>query len=92
MIRLAAVGDVHCGTDMRSQIRSQFASVPDHADALLLAGDLTRLGLPAEAQAFADGLRDLRGMPIAGVLGNHDFQSDQQDAVREIFGAARTGA
>jgi Icc-related predicted phosphoesterase len=85
MIRLAAVGDVHCGTDMRSQIRSQFASVPDHADALLLAGDLTRLGLPAEAQAFADGLRDLRGMPIAGVLGNHDFQSDRQDAVREIF-------
>ncbi len=73
---------------MRSQIRSQFASVTDHADALLLAGDLTRLGLQAEAQAFADGLRDLRGMPMAGVLGNHDFQSDQQDAVRETFESA----
>jgi Icc-related predicted phosphoesterase len=85
MIRLAAVGDVHCGRDVRSQIRSQFASVPEHADALLLAGDLTRLGLPEEAEVFADALRDLRGMPIAGVLGNHDFQSDRQDEVREIF-------
>ena len=88
MIRLAAVGDVHCGTDMRSQIRAQFASVPDHADALLLAGDLTRLGLPEEAEVLANALGELRGMPIAGVLGNHDYQSDQQDEVRAIFEAA----
>jgi Icc-related predicted phosphoesterase len=88
MIRLAAVGDVHCGTDVRSEIRSQFASVPDHADALLLAGDLTRLGLPEEAQVLADALRELRGMPIAGVMGNHDHQSDRPEEVREILEAA----
>jgi Icc-related predicted phosphoesterase len=88
VIRLAAVGDVHCGIDVRAQVRSQFASVPDHADALLLAGDLTRLGLPEEAEVLADALRDLRGMPIAGVLGNHDYQSDRQGEVREIFEAA----
>lgn len=88
MIRLAAVGDVHCGTDVRTQIRDQFASVPDHADALLLAGDLTRLGVPEEAEVLADALGGLRGLPIAGVLGNHDFQSDRQDEVRAIFEAA----
>jgi len=88
VIRLAAVGDVHCGTDVREQIRAQFASVPDHADALLLAGDLTRLGLPEEAEVLADALRDLRRIPIAGVLGNHDYQSDRQDEVRAIFGSA----
>ncbi|HWL90701.1 MAG TPA: metallophosphoesterase [Actinomycetota bacterium] len=88
MIRLAAVGDVHCGADVRSQVRSQFASVPDHADALLLAGDLTRLGLPEEAEVLADSLEQLRGMPIAGVLGNHDYQSDRQDEVRDIIEAA----
>lgn len=88
MIRLAAIGDVHCGTDVRAQIRSQFASVPDHADALVLAGDLTRLGLPEEAEVLADALRDLGGMPIAAVLGNHDYQSDRQDEVREVFGSA----
>jgi Icc-related predicted phosphoesterase len=85
VIRLAAVGDVHCGADMRAQIRSQFASVPDHADALLLAGDLTRLGLPEEARVFADALRELPGVPIAGVLGNHDHQSDRHEEVRAIF-------
>jgi Icc-related predicted phosphoesterase len=85
MIRLAAVGDVHCGTDMRAQIRSQFATVPEHADALLLAGDLTRLGAPEEARVLADALRELDGLPVAGVLGNHDHQTDRQDEVRRIF-------
>jgi Icc-related predicted phosphoesterase len=85
MIRLAAVGDVHCGTDMGAQIRSQFASVPHHADALLLAGDLTRLGLREEARVFAEALREVPNVPIAAVLGNHDHQSDRQDEVRDIF-------
>ena len=62
--------------------------MPDHADALLLAGDLTRLGLPEEAEVLADALGELRGIPIAGVLGNHDYQSDQHDEVRAIFEAA----
>lgn len=88
MIRLAAVGDVHCGTEAGDQVRAQFASVPDHADALLLAGDLTRLGTPAEAEVFAEALRDLAGLPIAAVLGNHDFQNDRQDEVRAIVEGA----
>ena len=37
---------------------------------------------------LADALGELRGMPIAGVLGNHDYQSDRQDEVRAIFEAA----
>jgi Icc-related predicted phosphoesterase len=84
MIRLAAVGDVHCGIETREEVRSQFASVGEHADALLLAGDLTRLGTPEEAEALADALSPLRGMPIAAVLGNHDFHSDRQEDVRRI--------
>lgn len=84
MIRLAAVGDIHCGVETREEVRSQFASVREHADVLLLAGDLTRLGTPAEAEALADALAPLRGMPIAAVLGNHDFHSDRQDEVRAI--------
>jgi Icc-related predicted phosphoesterase len=85
VIRLAAVGDVHCGSDMGAQIRAQFASVPDHADALLLAGDLTRLGVPEEARVFADALRGIGDVPIAAVLGNHDHQSDREEEVRAIF-------
>jgi Icc-related predicted phosphoesterase len=84
VIRVAAVGDVHCGSDARDEVRSQFASVGEHADALLLAGDLTRLGTPEEARALADALAPLRGMRIAAVLGNHDFQSDAQHEVARI--------
>jgi Icc-related predicted phosphoesterase len=88
VIRIAAVGDVHCGLEAGGQVREQFRSVPDHADVLLLAGDLTRLGTPAEAQVLADALQDLDGVPIAAVLGNHDHQSDRHDAVASILGAA----
>jgi Icc-related predicted phosphoesterase len=88
VIRLAAVGDVHCGTETREEVRSQFASVGEHADALLLAGDLTRLGTPEEAEALADALSTLRGLPMAAVLGNHDFHSDRQDEVRRIVEGA----
>ena len=84
-IRLAAVGDVHCGVDMGDQIRTQFASVPGHADGLLLAGDLTRLGTPEESRVFAAALRDVVDVPVAAVLGNHDHQSDREDEVRAIF-------
>jgi Icc-related predicted phosphoesterase len=88
VIRIAAVGDVHCGLEAAEQVRAQFRSVPDHADVLLLAGDLTRLGTPAEAHVLADALRDLDGVPIAAVLGNHDHQSDRHEAVASILDAA----
>lgn len=88
MIRLAAVGDVHCDSDVREQVLAQFATVPDRADALLLAGDLTRLGLPEEAEVLADALARLRGFPIAAVLGNHDHQSDRPDDVRSVIEGA----
>lgn len=88
MIRVAAVGDVHCGTDTLEEVRAQFASVSEHADALLLAGDLTRLGTPEEAHVLAEALAPLRGMPVAAVLGNHDFHSDAQDEVGRIVEAA----
>ena len=43
MIRVAAVGDLHVGEDSRGTLRSAFRELPECADVLLLAGDLTRL-------------------------------------------------
>jgi Icc-related predicted phosphoesterase len=88
VIRLAAVGDIHCGVETRAAVRAQFSSVAEHADALLLAGDLTRLGTPAEAEVLAEALAPLAGFPIAAVLGNHDFHSDRQEDVRRIVASA----
>lgn len=83
-IRIAAVGDVHYGLDSAGQLRHCITNIHAEADALLLAGDLTRHGTPGEVHVLAS---DLRGcsIPIVAVLGNHDHQSDAQDEITEIL-------
>ena len=44
MIRIAAVGDVHLDADVLGRFRPALEELPDCADVLLLAGDLTRHG------------------------------------------------
>ena len=84
MIRLAAVGDVHVGVDSTGRLAPRLAGLADHADLFLLAGDLTHRGRPEEAKVLVEELRDV-GVPTIAVLGNHDYHSDQQDAVTEVL-------
>jgi Icc-related predicted phosphoesterase len=77
LIRIAAVGDLHLDDDDRGRFRPAFERLPDHADVLLLAGDLTRHGTEEEGRAIADEVRGLP-VPVIAVLGNHDYHSDQQ--------------
>lgn len=46
MIRVAAVGDIHLAPGSEGSLRRAFETLGDHADLLLLAGDLTRHGTP----------------------------------------------
>ena len=87
MIRIAAFGDVHVGTDSRGTLRPHLEHLGENADVLLLAGDLTRLGTVAEAEVLADELRDV-DVPIAAVLGNHDYESDCEVEVGRALDAA----
>jgi Icc-related predicted phosphoesterase len=80
VIRIAAVGDLHLDDDGRGRFRPAFERLSDHADVLLLAGDLTRHGIEPEGRAVADEVRDLP-VPVVAVLGNHDYHSDQQDVL-----------
>ena len=80
MIRIAAVGDIHLGEKSRGAFRPAFEELPDCADVLLLAGDLTQHGTAAEAKVLADEVADL-GVPVIAVLGNHDWHSDAADQV-----------
>lgn len=82
MVRIAAVGDVHLGEDARGRLRPALRRVSDHADVLLLAGDLTRHGTVGEARVVADEFADLP-VPVLAVLGNHDHHAD---AVGELTG------
>jgi Icc-related predicted phosphoesterase len=84
MIRVAAVGDVHLGTDTRGTLRPAYADITEHADLLLLAGDLTRLGTVAEGEAVADEFAGL-DVPVVAVLGNHDHQSDAEDKITDLL-------
>ncbi|WP_404962058.1 metallophosphoesterase [Streptomyces sp. 147326] len=84
MIRVAAVGDIHLGPDSQGLLRPAFETLPHHADLLLLAGDLTRHGTAAEARVVAAEVAELP-VPVVAVLGNHDYQSDEQDTVTRVL-------
>lgn len=86
MIRIAAVGDVHAGTDTAGTLAPGFVGIEDHADVLLIAGDITKCGTPAEAEVFAKEIQAV-SIPKVAVLGNHDHHAGQpgdvEDALRD---------
>jgi Icc-related predicted phosphoesterase len=84
VIRLAGVGDVHLDADVLGRYRPALEQLPDRADVLLLAGDLTRHGTVAEARCVATEFGDL-GVPVIAVLGNHDYHADQPDEVTKVL-------
>jgi Icc-related predicted phosphoesterase len=84
MIRIAAVGDIHMGPDSRGVLRPAFETLPDCADLLLLAGDLTRHGTPEEMRVVAEEVSGLR-VPVIAVLGNHDHQDERPDEVTAVL-------
>ncbi len=84
-MRLAAVGDLHVKKTSQGALQPLLAPVNDHADVLLLCGDLTDYGLPEEAAILARELTAAVRIPIVAVLGNHDFESGQQAEVCRIL-------
>jgi uncharacterized protein len=83
-IRLAAAGDVHCRESHRDEIVATFAKLEGSVDMMLLAGDLTTCGEPAEAQVLADACAPL-SVPVVAVLGNHDWHAGRADEVSAIL-------
>jgi Icc-related predicted phosphoesterase len=85
VVRIAAIGDLHYGrTSTPGSLQPLFGQISAAADILVLTGDLTDYGLPEEARAFAKELAAVR-IPMVAVLGNHDFESGQQEEVCRIM-------
>src|SRR5215212_9243456 len=84
-VRIAAVSDVHYGKQSQGTLQPLFNQVAEHADILVLPGDLTDYGLAEEARVLVRDLSAAVKIPIVGVLGNHDFQSDQSDEITRIL-------
>jgi len=83
VVRVAAVGDLHCTKGSQGTFHPLFARVAESADVLLLAGDLTDYGQPDEARVLARELAGVR-VPVVAVLGNHDFESGKGEEVAQI--------
>lgn len=84
VVRLAAVGDIHCTKTSQGALQPLFSKIGESADVLLLCGDLTDYGLPEEAEILVQELSVAR-MPTIAVLGNHDYESEKQDEVQQIL-------
>jgi Icc-related predicted phosphoesterase len=87
MVRIAAVGDVHCTKTSEGALQPLFGQMAESADVIALCGDLVDYGLPEEAHVLA---RELGGaiksnIRIVAVLGNHDFEGGQPDEVKNIL-------
>jgi Icc-related predicted phosphoesterase len=84
VIRIAAMADIHIGADAAGVLRPHLTHLGEQADILIIGGDLTRVGDPAEAMQLIDELREVP-IPIVTVLGNHDYHADQAPAMTEIL-------
>jgi Icc-related predicted phosphoesterase len=84
-LRIAAAGDLHCSEHRREEIRGSVAALAGAADLVLLAGDLTTHGEPAQAAVLADACAVL-DVPIFAVLGNHDWHANARDELVAVLG------
>jgi uncharacterized protein len=80
----ASIGDLHVKDGQTGSLRELFQAISKNAGALVLCGDLTDTGTPAQAEILAKELR-VCSIPVIGVLGNHDYESGHADQVKRIL-------
>jgi len=84
VVTIAAAGDVHASDATRERIEQSFTALDQRVDLVLLAGDLTTLGEPEQAQVLADACARVR-IPVCAVLGNHDLHCGRGDEVAAVL-------
>jgi len=85
VLRIAAVGDMHCRKTSAGDLQPMFKEIAACADILLLCGDLTDNGTVEEAHVLLKEFPAGMKMPILAVLGNHDYESGKADELKQIL-------
>ena len=85
-MRIAATADLHFTAQRYAVLRDQLSKIRDDADLLVLAGDLTNYGQPAEMEPLVNALVRLR-VPTVAVLGNHDYESGREADLMQMMTA-----
>jgi len=87
LVRVAAVGDIHCTKTSEGVLSPLIAQMVESADIIALCGDLVDYGLLDEAQVLVKelGIALKAKVPVVAVLGNHDYESGQPEVVKQIL-------
>jgi Icc-related predicted phosphoesterase len=87
LVRVAAVGDIHCAKTSEGTLQPMFAQMVESADIIALCGDLVDYGLADEARVLVKelGVALKAKLPVLAVLGNHDYESGQPEIITEIL-------
>ena len=83
-MKIAAVGDIHVSQQNQEHYEEMFKTISQQADVLLLCGDLTGHGSPQEAEMLSQELKSCT-IPVLGVLGNHDVESNKEEEIKQIL-------
>ncbi len=84
-VRIAAIADLHFTRTSQGTYQPLFSQITTDADILLLCGDLTDYGLVEEARVLAKEITGALKIPAIAVLGNHDYESGQQDEIKTVL-------
>lgn len=87
-LRIAAVADIHVKKTSAGSLQPLFAQATEDADILLLCGDLTDYGTSEEARILAREITTSLRIPAIAVLGNHDFESNNEKELVQILSDA----
>lgn len=87
-LRIAAVADIHVKKTSAGALQPLFAQATESADVMLLCGDLTDYGTVEEAKILAKEITTGLRIPAIAVLGNHDFESNQEKELVQILSDA----
>src|SRR5207247_702419 len=85
VVRVAAVGDIHCTKTSEGVLQPLFSQMVEAADVIALCGDLVDYGLFDEAQILIKELSVAfkANVPVLAVLGNHDYEGGQPEVVKQ---------
>src|SRR3954471_6668699 len=85
-MRIAALADLHFTPAAYEGYKTTLEQVRNEADLLVLAGDLTNYGKTSEMEPLLNVLVRLR-IPTVAVLGNHDYESGQEQELMKMMSA-----
>lgn len=87
-LRIAAIADIHIKKTSQGSLQTLFAQISEAADVLLMCGDLTDYGTVEEAALLVKDISSALRVPSIAVLGNHDFESGNQDEISKMLADA----